>query len=69
MLTVAGSRSTSLTRTGWFRIETPCTRPYLEIIEKAVSGDTNTGAYDRAIGLARRALELDPEAEQIEFRS
>jgi DNA-binding SARP family transcriptional activator len=40
---------------------------YLEIIEKAVSSDTNTGAYDRAIGLARRALEIDPEAEQVEL--
>ena len=40
---------------------------YLEIIEKAVSTDTNIGAYDRAIGLARRALEVDPEAEQIEL--
>ena len=40
---------------------------YLEIIERAVSGDTNAGAFDRAIGLARRALEVAPEAEQIEL--
>jgi DNA-binding SARP family transcriptional activator len=40
---------------------------YLEIIERAVIADTNTGAFDRAIGLARRAIEIDPEAEQIEL--
>jgi DNA-binding SARP family transcriptional activator len=40
---------------------------YLEVIEKAVSADTNGGAFDRAIGLARRAIETDPEAEQIEL--
>ena len=40
---------------------------YLEVIEKAVSADTNAGAFDRAIGLARRAMEADPEAEQIEL--
>jgi two-component SAPR family response regulator len=40
---------------------------YLEIIERAVSADTNAGAFDRAIGLARRALEADPDAEQIEL--
>ena len=40
---------------------------YLEVIEKAVLADTNGGAFDRAIGLARRAIEADPEAEQIEL--
>jgi DNA-binding SARP family transcriptional activator len=40
---------------------------YLEIIEKAVLADTNAGAFDRAIGLARRAIEVDPDAEQIEL--
>jgi DNA-binding SARP family transcriptional activator len=40
---------------------------YLEIIERAVIADTNAGAFDRAIGLARRAIEVDPEAEQIEL--
>jgi DNA-binding SARP family transcriptional activator len=40
---------------------------YLEITERAVTADTNSGAFDRAIGLARRALEADPEAEQIEL--
>jgi LuxR family maltose regulon positive regulatory protein len=40
---------------------------YLEIIERAVIADTNAGAFDRAIGLARRAIDVDPEAEQIEL--
>jgi ATP/maltotriose-dependent transcriptional regulator MalT/DNA-binding SARP family transcriptional activator len=40
---------------------------YLEVIEKAVMADTNAGAFDRAIGLARRATEVDPDAEQIEL--
>jgi DNA-binding SARP family transcriptional activator len=40
---------------------------YLEIIERAVNADTNSGAFDRAISLARRAIEVDPEAEQIEL--
>ena len=30
-------------------------------------GDTNGGEFDRAIGLARRALDVDPEAEQVEL--
>ena len=40
---------------------------YLEVVEKAVIFDTSIGAYDRAISLARRAIEVDPEAEQIEL--
>ena len=40
---------------------------YLEIIERAVISDTSVGAFDRAIGLARRALDADPDAEQIEL--
>ena len=40
---------------------------YLEIIEKAVTADTNAGAFDRAINLARRAIDVDPDAEQIEL--
>jgi DNA-binding SARP family transcriptional activator len=51
--------------TGQFRDSMHAT--YLEIIERAVSADTNAGAFDRAIGLARRALEVAPEAEQIEI--
>ncbi len=40
---------------------------YLEIIERAVLADTGAGAFDRAIGLARRALEVDPDAEEVEL--
>jgi DNA-binding SARP family transcriptional activator len=40
---------------------------YLEIIERAVSADTNMGALDRAIRLARRALDADPKAEQMQL--
>jgi DNA-binding SARP family transcriptional activator len=40
---------------------------YLETIEKAVIADTNSGAFDRAIGLARKAIEVDPDAEEIEL--
>jgi ATP/maltotriose-dependent transcriptional regulator MalT/DNA-binding SARP family transcriptional activator len=40
---------------------------YLQIMERSVIADTNAGAFDRAIGLARRALEVDPDAEQIEL--
>jgi ATP/maltotriose-dependent transcriptional regulator MalT/DNA-binding SARP family transcriptional activator len=40
---------------------------YLEIVERAVSADTNAGEFDRGIGLARRALEADPDAEQVEL--
>jgi ATP/maltotriose-dependent transcriptional regulator MalT/DNA-binding SARP family transcriptional activator len=40
---------------------------YLEIIEKAIAADTHAGAFDRAITLARRAMEADPDAEQIEL--
>ena len=40
---------------------------YLETIEKAVIADTNSGSFDRAIGLARRATDVDPEADEIEL--
>ena len=39
---------------------------YLEVIERAVADDTKTGHFDRAILLARRAVEVDPDAEGIE---
>jgi DNA-binding SARP family transcriptional activator len=39
---------------------------YLQIMETAVTRDTAAGAFDRAIGLARRALTADPDADQIE---
>ncbi len=40
---------------------------YLEVIERAVTADTNAGAFDRAIALARRAVEVDPDAEHVEL--
>jgi ATP/maltotriose-dependent transcriptional regulator MalT/DNA-binding SARP family transcriptional activator len=39
---------------------------YLHIIESTVSEDMNAGFYSRGITLARRALEIDPHAEQLE---
>jgi DNA-binding SARP family transcriptional activator len=39
---------------------------YLEIVERRVQDDLATGHYDRGIKLARRALEVDPDADQIE---
>lgn len=40
---------------------------YLQIIENAVLRDTASGHFERGVGLARRALEIDPDAEQIEL--
>jgi DNA-binding SARP family transcriptional activator/tetratricopeptide (TPR) repeat protein len=39
---------------------------YLEIVERSVMDDLTDGHYDRGIAIARRALEVDPSAEQIE---
>jgi DNA-binding SARP family transcriptional activator len=39
---------------------------YLEVVERAVIDDLGAGAYDRGISVARRALEVEPSAEQIE---
>ena len=39
---------------------------YLELMERAVTVETDAGHVDRAIRLAQRALDVDPEAEQIE---
>jgi ATP/maltotriose-dependent transcriptional regulator MalT/DNA-binding SARP family transcriptional activator len=39
---------------------------YLEIVERAVLDDFTSGHYDRGIRIARRALDVDPTAEQIE---
>ncbi len=39
---------------------------YLEIVERSVLDDFRSGHYDRGITVARRALEVDPTAEQIE---
>ncbi len=40
---------------------------YLEIVERSVLDDFTTGHYDRGITIARRALDADPTAEQIEI--
>src|SRR5215210_1151954 len=39
---------------------------YLQVVEHAVSADTNASQFVRAIGLARAALEVDPTAEDLE---
>jgi ATP/maltotriose-dependent transcriptional regulator MalT/DNA-binding SARP family transcriptional activator len=39
---------------------------FLEIVERAVTGDIETGHFERGINLARRVLDIDPAAEQIE---
>ncbi len=40
---------------------------YLEIVERAVSDDLETGHFERGIHLARRVLDVDPTAEQVEL--
>jgi DNA-binding SARP family transcriptional activator len=40
---------------------------YLQVIEAAVTRDMAIGQYDRAIELARRALDLDPSVESLEL--
>ena len=40
---------------------------YLEIMERSVREDLANGHYDRGIRVARRALEVEPTAEQIEI--
>jgi ATP/maltotriose-dependent transcriptional regulator MalT/DNA-binding SARP family transcriptional activator len=39
---------------------------YLEIVERAVNDDIETGHFDRGISLARRVLDVDPTAEHVE---
>jgi ATP/maltotriose-dependent transcriptional regulator MalT/DNA-binding SARP family transcriptional activator len=40
---------------------------YLDVIEQAVRADSDVGMYDRAALLARRAIEIDPDAESLEI--
>jgi DNA-binding SARP family transcriptional activator len=40
---------------------------FLEIVERSVLDDFRTGHFDRGIGVARRSLEIDPAAEQLEI--
>lgn len=39
---------------------------YLEVIERAISGEMLAARFDRAIELCRRALDVDPSSEPIE---
>jgi DNA-binding SARP family transcriptional activator len=39
---------------------------YLEVVERAVRSDLETGHFDRGINLARRVLDIDPDAEHVE---
>jgi DNA-binding SARP family transcriptional activator len=40
---------------------------YLEIVERAINDDIETGHFDRGISLARRVLDVDPTAERVEL--
>jgi DNA-binding SARP family transcriptional activator len=40
---------------------------YLEIVERAVASDLETGHFDRGISVARRVLDVDPTAENVEL--
>jgi two-component SAPR family response regulator len=39
----------------------------LEVVERAVVSDLETGHFDRGITVARRVLEIDPTAESVEL--
>ena len=39
---------------------------FLEVVERAVSSDIETGHFERGIRVARRVLDVDPGAEQVE---
>jgi two-component SAPR family response regulator len=39
---------------------------FLEVVERAVARDLETSHHDRGIRLARRVLDIDPSAEQVE---
>jgi DNA-binding SARP family transcriptional activator len=39
---------------------------YLEIVERAVTHDADCGQMDRAIRLAQRALDIDPQLDEVE---
>lgn len=40
---------------------------YLEVVERAIHADVSSGHYERAIAIARRAVEVDPDAEHLEL--
>jgi two-component SAPR family response regulator len=39
---------------------------YLEIVERSLIDDVSTGHHDRAIKIARRALDVDPRSDRVE---
>lgn len=39
---------------------------FLEVVERAVTSDMETGHFGRGINLARRLLDIDPSADQVE---
>jgi ATP/maltotriose-dependent transcriptional regulator MalT/DNA-binding SARP family transcriptional activator len=39
---------------------------FLEVVERAVASDLETGHFERGIKVARRVLDVDPTAEQVE---
>jgi DNA-binding SARP family transcriptional activator len=39
---------------------------FLEVVERALANDIETGHYERGIRVARRVLDVDPGAEQVE---
>jgi DNA-binding SARP family transcriptional activator len=39
---------------------------FLEVVERAVMSDIETGHFDRGIRVARQVLDIDPSAEQVE---
>jgi DNA-binding SARP family transcriptional activator len=40
---------------------------YLQVVERAVNRDIETGHFERGIRLARRALDIDPDLENLEL--
>ena len=40
---------------------------YLEVVERAVASDLESGHFDRGIAIARRVLDIDPGAESVEL--
>jgi DNA-binding SARP family transcriptional activator len=40
---------------------------FLEVVERALTADIETGHFERGIRLARRVLDIDPGAEQVEL--
>ena len=63
----ADSPSTLSTRSGPAAYRDSLHAAYLEIVERSVLDDFAAGHYDRGIRIARRALEVDATAEQIEI--